>query len=101
MMSKNVNSRHIRLSGRHIHALLDKYPVEVSNISLSGALLVADEPFTVGQTERLALKRGSKGLQLQVRIVRVEPAERGRWQTAVLFLNVSHDVRRMIPTLAA
>jgi 5-keto 4-deoxyuronate isomerase len=100
-MSKSLYPRPVRLSGRHIQAMLVQRSAEVINISTTGALLVVHAELSVGQSELLTLKRGAIAVQLEVRVVRVELIEPGRSHVAVAYLNVSEEMRRKLPKLAA
>ena len=83
------------MSGKNIWARLDRLIGEVSNISLTGALLVLDQAFPADSVATLTLVRRSAGLRIEVRVIRSAlDKSSSRWLVAVTFLNLSAEMRK-------
>jgi hypothetical protein len=88
------------MPGKNVWARLDRLIGEVSNLSLTGALLVLDEPFAADCVATLTLVRRSAGLTVQVRVIRSGREKSSpRWLVAVTFLDLSDAMKRAIPEL--
>ena len=95
-----MKSRHVRMDGAHISARLDNRPVKVSNVSLTGALLLVDEPVPVDSRSPLVLLRQSIEVTVQTQVTRSDPASgSSQWLVAVIFLSLSEEAKKLIPRL--
>jgi hypothetical protein len=95
-----LKSRHVRLSGNLISGRLGSQNVEVSNLSLTGALLLVDEPLPVDSRSTLVLVRDSIEVTIPSQIIRSDPAkDSSKWLLAVVFLSLSEETKRLIPQL--
>jgi hypothetical protein len=95
-----VKPRHVRMAGHLISARLGHRDVDVSNLSLTGALLVVDEALQLDSRSTLVLARESISVTINTQVIRSGPSDvSSRWLVAVIFLSLSDDARRQIPLL--
>ncbi len=93
-----LKSRPLRMSGKYISAWLDHRVAEVSNFSLTGALLVLDEAFPVDTRATLTLSRGSVAVTVEAHILRSDQSA-SRWLVAVSFFNPTAEAKKHLPQL--
>jgi hypothetical protein len=89
------------MDGNRISARLDDRPVKVSNLSLTGALLLVDQPVPVDSRSTLVLLRQSIEVTVQTQVTRSDRASGGssQWLVAVIFLSLSEEAKKLIPRL--
>jgi len=88
------------MDGAHISARLDNRPVKVSNVSLTGALLLVDEPLAVESRSTLVLLRESMTVTVNIQVLRSDQESgSSRWLVAVIFLTLSEEAKKLIPRL--
>ena len=96
-----MKPRNVRMSGTHISARLDNRDVHVLNLSLTGALLRADEAIPVDSQATLTLVHGPVTVTVETRVLRCAPAPSDSFgcHVAVTFPDASMDARKAIPQL--
>jgi hypothetical protein len=95
-----LKPRNVRMLGTHVTARLDGRPVDVANLSLSGALLKLDQDLAIDRQVTFALVRDSKSVTIDARVTRSAPLSvSSGWLVAIAFLNPSAEAKRAIPQM--
>jgi hypothetical protein len=92
--------RPVRMSGANITARLDNSTVQVTNLSLTGALLQMDVALPVDGLYQLLLVHRKLHAVITVKVIRSTPSTQSiGWHVAVTFVNLSMEAKRAIPLM--
>jgi hypothetical protein len=94
-----MTSRATRINTIPAGARLSAHVGDLKDVSVTGALVVLDEPLPLGSRHLLSMGVGTPVLELWAQVVRArETTEQPpRWQVGVRFVDLTPEARRAIP----